>query len=138
MNGIDDYFLDEKGFRENIAKGIESKTKEKNDTDSASKIEVEQESSPKVTTHLKKEKQLEILKEYSSFDSIFKVNSDIQFSHLIRISPTMAIRLQRILLAKQLQGQKMPLNSLIENILNRFVMEYEKEIKTLEKPLFSK
>ncbi len=144
MKEIDDYFLNEKEIRENIAKGLTTTTiKERTHIVGAlePQIEKEQEISKvpkKGNTLLRMEKQSTISDDCSSFDLIFRINNDTRFSHLIRISPTMAIRLQRILLAKQLQGQRVALNNLIENILNAYLIEYEKEIKALEKPLFPK
>lgn len=142
MGEIEDYFLDEKKIKESVAEGLDKTIVKKNNDNctiidkEVKQTKKEQTSPSSIKTEGKKHPTTEIPS--SDFESIFKVSNDIPLSHLIRISSTTATQLQRILFAKQLQGQKIPLSSLVENILNEYLREKERDIRALEKTLFIK
>ncbi|MEG0107783.1 MAG: hypothetical protein RR705_02890 [Lachnospiraceae bacterium] len=132
MGELDDYFVNEEQIKQKIAKkGMESSPQEgENDIRGSDAPTKEQE-----IAH--SEESAKELTKLPSFELVFKANNNIRYSQLTRISSTTSFRLQKILLAKQLQGAvRLPMNVFVENIINLFLIENEKEIKKLEELLF--
>lgn len=137
MEELDKYLIDENTIRETVAHGVihnsDNKTLEpKNERESKRSKGTLKDRNRSNSTNDEKSNSV------TDFESLFVRHSpDVRYSHLIRISSVTKMKLQRILLSKQIQDeQRIALNCFIENILIKYLHEYDKEIKILEKSIY--